>query len=214
MFRQVRPHQPSTSSPATSWELIAWLVAGGFCLLGLCLGALIMFAAWDHNPQGEFHEETGVHWLYWPLRNWGVASLLVSSLLIGAPFMLFWWTLTKANYDVRNAKAGIQRGLNPEELRSWALAQLKLHPENGSSIEAAKHWPATFPSFSGSTFSVSLDHLTGHGNWDDVQGASLFWSFTGQVLKVTVFLNADGSFAGIEETPTWAKGILIEHHHK
>lgn len=65
MSRQVRPQQLSTSSPASSWELIAWLVAGGFCLLGLCLGALTMYAAWDHNPQGEFYDETGIHWLAW-----------------------------------------------------------------------------------------------------------------------------------------------------
>lgn len=45
--------------------MISWLTAGGFCLLGLCLGALMMYAAWDHNPQGEFHDETGIHWLTW-----------------------------------------------------------------------------------------------------------------------------------------------------
>lgn len=42
-----------------------WLVAGGFCLLGFCLGALMLYVAWDHNPQGEFRDETGVHWLAW-----------------------------------------------------------------------------------------------------------------------------------------------------
>lgn len=65
MSRQVRPFQLSTSSPASSWEQIAWLVAGGFCLLGFCLAVLMMYVAWDHNPQGEFHDETGIHWLVW-----------------------------------------------------------------------------------------------------------------------------------------------------
>lgn len=25
----------------------------------------MMYVAWEHNPQGEFHDDTGVHWLYW-----------------------------------------------------------------------------------------------------------------------------------------------------
>jgi len=46
-----------------------------FILIGACFGAFTMYAAWDHNPQGEFHDETGVHWLDW-LRvgfSWFVA---------------------------------------------------------------------------------------------------------------------------------------------
>jgi hypothetical protein len=42
-----------------------WLVVAGFGMLGVCVAAFMMYAAWDHNPQGEFHDETGIHWLYW-----------------------------------------------------------------------------------------------------------------------------------------------------
>lgn len=42
-----------------------WLVAAGFCLLGVVVAALMMYVAWEHNPQGEFHDETGIHWFYW-----------------------------------------------------------------------------------------------------------------------------------------------------
>lgn len=34
-------------------------------LLGLCVGALAMYVAWQHNSQGEIHDETGVYWGYW-----------------------------------------------------------------------------------------------------------------------------------------------------
>jgi hypothetical protein len=36
-----------------------------FTLLGLCAGVLAMYAAWQHNSQGEIHDETGVYWGYW-----------------------------------------------------------------------------------------------------------------------------------------------------
>ena len=32
---------------------------------GLAVTAAMMYIAWQHNPQGEFHDETGVHWLNW-----------------------------------------------------------------------------------------------------------------------------------------------------
>ncbi len=41
-------------------------------LLGAAVAAFMMFAAWQHNPQGEFHELASdgselVHWGYWGL---------------------------------------------------------------------------------------------------------------------------------------------------
>lgn len=42
-----------------------WLVAAGFCSLGIVVAAFMMYVAWDHNPQGEFHDETGIHWGSW-----------------------------------------------------------------------------------------------------------------------------------------------------
>ena len=38
-----------------------------FTVFGLLLAGLMMYAAWQHNPQGEFHDETGVRWGYWLL---------------------------------------------------------------------------------------------------------------------------------------------------
>ena len=32
---------------------------------GLLLGAVMMYVAWDHNPQGEFHEAGIIHWDAW-----------------------------------------------------------------------------------------------------------------------------------------------------
>lgn len=39
----------------------------GFSLLpGLIVAALVMWIAWEHNAQGEIHnEETGIDWAYW-----------------------------------------------------------------------------------------------------------------------------------------------------
>jgi len=37
-------------------------------LAGLMVAASMMYVAWDHNPQGEFHELDGsgtIHWLSW-----------------------------------------------------------------------------------------------------------------------------------------------------
>jgi hypothetical protein len=36
-------------------------------LAGLIVTAIIMSIAWEHNPQGEFHDETGIHWGYFIL---------------------------------------------------------------------------------------------------------------------------------------------------
>jgi phosphate/sulfate permease len=32
---------------------------------GFAVAAAMMYIAWQHNPQGEFHDETGVHWFSW-----------------------------------------------------------------------------------------------------------------------------------------------------
>jgi hypothetical protein len=36
-----------------------------FTVLGLAVAALMMYIGWQHNSQGEFYDETGVHWGYW-----------------------------------------------------------------------------------------------------------------------------------------------------
>lgn len=34
-------------------------------MTGFLVGGMMMAIAWDHNPQGEFHEPGNVHWGYW-----------------------------------------------------------------------------------------------------------------------------------------------------
>ena len=36
-----------------------------FTVLGFAVAAFMMYVGWQHNSQGEFHEESGVHWGYW-----------------------------------------------------------------------------------------------------------------------------------------------------
>ena len=53
-------------------------------LFALAGAALMMYAAWDHNPQGEFHETDGsgtIHWLSW---------LPIGAIWFGACFGLAW----------------------------------------------------------------------------------------------------------------------------
>lgn len=46
-----------------------------FTLIGLAVGAFMMYVGWKHNPQGAFHDETGVYWGYWLLLgfSWFIA---------------------------------------------------------------------------------------------------------------------------------------------
>jgi hypothetical protein len=55
----------SAGSQKPTLGVLARLILVAFTLLGLCFGAFAMYAAWQHNPQGEFHDETGVHWIDW-----------------------------------------------------------------------------------------------------------------------------------------------------
>ena len=53
-------------------------------LFGLGGAAFMMYAAWQHNPQGEFHETDGsgtIHWLSW---------LPIGAGWFGAAFGLAW----------------------------------------------------------------------------------------------------------------------------
>ena len=68
-------------------------------LLALLRGTSMMYAAWQHNPQGEFHElaadgTTIVHWFDWLLvgGSWFGATLgalcLAETILIGAAWVV------------------------------------------------------------------------------------------------------------------------------
>jgi hypothetical protein len=39
--------------------------AAAFSVVGASVAAFMMYVAWQHNPQGEFHDDAGIHWLPW-----------------------------------------------------------------------------------------------------------------------------------------------------
>ena len=54
--------------------------------IGLAVGVAIMYAAWDHNAQGEIHSKTEVNWGYWLLigASWFVPVAVSLSLFLGS----------------------------------------------------------------------------------------------------------------------------------
>jgi len=52
---------------------------------GVAVAAVMMYVAWQHNPQGEFHDETGVHWFAWVAIgvSWLVAVAPPVALVVG-----------------------------------------------------------------------------------------------------------------------------------
>ena len=55
---------------------IAWKRGGLFsAMIGVAAGLFAMWAAWDHNPQQEFHGVDGVNWSAWLAigASWTVA---------------------------------------------------------------------------------------------------------------------------------------------
>ncbi len=62
----VRPFEQMTLSRHRSTAGGAgFVILAVFTLIGLALAAFMMFVGWQHNSQGEFHDETGVYWGYW-----------------------------------------------------------------------------------------------------------------------------------------------------
>ena len=58
-----------------------------FWIPGIAFGIWMMCAAWDHNPQGEFHNENGVEWgnllgigLGWFVAVSGIPTLIWATL--------------------------------------------------------------------------------------------------------------------------------------
>ena len=54
-----------------------WLISVVISLcMGLASGALVMWMAWQHNPQCEIHcAETGIDWAYWLTLGAGAGLL-------------------------------------------------------------------------------------------------------------------------------------------
>ena len=55
------------SSGAVNCMKKPWLICAAISLCAGCLvGALVMWMAWQHNPQCEIHcAEQGIDWVYW-----------------------------------------------------------------------------------------------------------------------------------------------------
>ena len=53
---------------------------------GLIVAAVIMYIAWDHNAQGEIHNEFGISWGYWFRLglSWFVPVAAFLSLVLGS----------------------------------------------------------------------------------------------------------------------------------
>ena len=54
------------SPPHHAWRFA--IVAGS--IVGLSVGAVMMWIAWNHNSQGEFHEAGTIHWAPWLAVGW------------------------------------------------------------------------------------------------------------------------------------------------
>lgn len=71
--------------PCLGGGALALIVA--FNLFGLLLASVMLFVAWQHNPQGSFHDPEGdaVHWRAWlpvGLSWWFLLGLLPSLLVL------------------------------------------------------------------------------------------------------------------------------------
>ena len=58
--------------------------------LGLAVAGVVMYIAWDHNAQGEIHNDLGVSWGYWFLIgvSWFAPVAAALSLVLGGVFAL------------------------------------------------------------------------------------------------------------------------------
>jgi len=60
------------------------LLFSGLC--GVLIAAIMMFVAWQHNPQGVIFDQAGVHWKYWMVL--GCFWFALAFLVIFLPFLM------------------------------------------------------------------------------------------------------------------------------
>ncbi len=63
------------------WKSQGNLAVGIGALFGLFAALLVVYGAWVHNPQGEFHGEEGVAWMELSLIG-SVCLVVVGSLVV------------------------------------------------------------------------------------------------------------------------------------
>ncbi|RBP46578.1 hypothetical protein DES53_102969 [Roseimicrobium gellanilyticum] len=125
----------------------------------------------------------------------------------------------RANHSIESARDEFKRSVNPDELRSWVLAQFRKHPGGGCIEEAVHDWPETFPQLPTRRFLLSLYPSSKPHGFEPRLEARLRWGFFDQNLTVTVLLKSDGTPADVEDEewlPTaqkWAKGISFRQPH-
>jgi hypothetical protein len=73
-----------SATPRRAWR---WAIGAG-CLVGAGVGALMMWIAWHHNAQGEFHEAGIIHWAAWLAVGW--SSALVVAIPVAAIIYVVW----------------------------------------------------------------------------------------------------------------------------
>ena len=68
--------------------------------IGLIVATTIMYVAWEHNAQGEIHNEAGISWGHWLLigTGWFV--------LVAAPLSLVFGSLLALVSNLRSRGAG------------------------------------------------------------------------------------------------------------
>ncbi len=66
---------------------LCWLLAG---ILALMVSLLMLYAAWQHNPQQEFHSPDHINWRYFSILfgAWYLVCLLIFGLLFSALTLL------------------------------------------------------------------------------------------------------------------------------
>ncbi|QIF03053.1 hypothetical protein [Roseimicrobium sp. ORNL1] len=141
------------------------------------------------------------------LTNEAAISLRAGDILYGA--------VVQANRDIQNARDAFKRSVNPDDLRSWILAQFRKHPKGGHIKEAVEDWPETFPQLPKRAFLLSLHPSNEiHGPGARLE-ARLRWGFFEENLTVTVLLKPDGTPADWEDeehlppAQKWARGITF-----
>jgi type VI protein secretion system component VasK len=85
------------------------IVAALCSALGFAVAALAMYAAWDHNPQGEFHElaDDGTRLIHW--GAWAAVGL-VWFVVVVVPLFLIGGGATALSYRLcRRNSAGQSR---------------------------------------------------------------------------------------------------------
>jgi hypothetical protein len=70
-------------------------------VLGVLFAGFFMMAAWNHNPQGEFHSEEGIQWANW--LEIGIAAFVVAEIPVAAGWIANWVRERKHNRAVPRA---------------------------------------------------------------------------------------------------------------